>query len=77
MHIDWRGIRNIAGTLHEDADLPLIPDCLLGRRNRLRPTDADRQHKSGKQDKAANRNDDESVRGQWRQSRCSLIRTLL
>ena len=77
MHIDRRWIRNIAGTLHEDADLPLVPDCLLGRRNRLRPTHADRQHKSGKQDKAANRNDDEGVRGQWRQSRCPLIRALL
>ena len=35
MHVDRRGVGDIGGTLHEDADLALVAHRLLRRRDRL------------------------------------------
>ena len=78
VHIDRGGIGNIGGTLHQDADLALLADCLLGGGDGARTTDGDRQHQAREQDHIADRNDDERIRRQRRRGRrsaiCALVR---
>ena len=67
MHVDRRRIGDLGVTLQQNANLALVAHRLLGRGNRLRAAERDRQHQAGKQHGIAHRHDDERVGRQWRQ----------
>ena len=62
VHIERRGVIRLRIPLHQDADLPLVAQGLLGGGDRARAADRDRHHMAGKQNGVADRNDDEPVR---------------
>ena len=57
-------LRELRIALHEDADLALLANRLLGGADRARAADRDREHRPGKQHEAAHRHDDQRVRRQ-------------
>lgn len=44
VHVGWRGLRNLRAALHDDADLALITQSLLGGGNRAGATNGNRHH---------------------------------
>jgi hypothetical protein len=67
MHVDRARLGNFSGALQKDADLALVAHRLLRCGDRLRPTERDRQHQTGKQHGIAHRHDDECIGRQRRE----------
>ncbi len=72
VHVDRSRIFDLGGALQKNADLALVANGLLRRRDRFRTANRDRQHQAGKQHGVAHRHDDERVRRQrWQRGAAS------
>ena len=77
VHVGGRGLRNLWAPLHDDSDLALIAQSLLGGSNRAGAADGNRHHMPWKQDDVPNRYDDEPIRWQRRRRRGLASRALM
>ena len=63
VHIGRRRVGDVRAALHQNTDLALIAQSLLGGSNRARAADCNRHHVPRKQDDVANRNNDHASGG--------------